>query len=483
MSDDLDQLIRQAASAHLALAPARVLTTAGLSGETDADDLVGRALRRLDDPAYLAQLTPFPPGGLEAMMMSESDHDPESDRPVAPPTAKPASTPAVTEDSGLHDIRALAQNTKQRISRRIPTVTESEDASWASTTGQLKAIALPEPARLVALPELPATTSAKDLELVRATASAVEARGPVSAAEPTPITAAPRKRTALWLGLGGVVAAAAAAAVVMSSGGGGKKKPAAEQVAAAPAAAPVIEPAAPPPPPSAAPMGASGLAVAGAGSAAESDAVVATAAAGTPTTPPAVAAPARSDEGRAGKPERAADDAGKDKPETDKDRPAGGTGKAATEPKPGAGDKQDSKVKAGAGPGSAATTGGGPGGGGGGEKSIDDLLGDATGGGKGGGDAAPKLEKKGLDGKDIKSGMGPIAGRAQACYDEHGVAGHVKVKAVVDPSGKVTKVDAVGEFAGTPTGKCVAAAVLAGAKFPAWDGAPMTINYGYTLNE
>ena len=79
--------------------------------------------------------------------------------------------------------------------------------------------------------------------------------------------------------------------------------------------------------------------------------------------------------------------------------------------------------------------------------------------------------------------MGPLAGKAQGCYDANGVAGHVKVKAIVDPSGKVTKVDAVGEFAGTPTGTCVAGVVKAGASFPAWDGAPMTVNYSYTLNE
>jgi hypothetical protein len=79
--------------------------------------------------------------------------------------------------------------------------------------------------------------------------------------------------------------------------------------------------------------------------------------------------------------------------------------------------------------------------------------------------------------------MAPLASKAQNGYDRHGVAGHVKVKAVVDPSGKVTKVDATGEFAGTPTGSCVAGVVKAGASFPAWDGAPMTVNYSYTLNE
>ena len=88
----------------------------------------------------------------------------------------------------------------------------------------------------------------------------------------------------------------------------------------------------------------------------------------------------------------------------------------------------------------------------------------------------------GLDGKDIRSGMGAVARQAQGCFDQHGVAGHVKIKATVDPSGKVTKADAQGEFAGTPTGACVAAAAKS-ASFPAWTGAPMTISYGFTLTE
>ena len=78
--------------------------------------------------------------------------------------------------------------------------------------------------------------------------------------------------------------------------------------------------------------------------------------------------------------------------------------------------------------------------------------------------------------------MGAVARQAQGCFDQHGVAGHVKIKATVDPSGKVTKADAQGEFAGTPTGACVAAAAKS-ASFPAWTGAPMTISYGFTLTE
>jgi hypothetical protein len=58
----------------------------------------------------------------------------------------------------------------------------------------------------------------------------------------------------------------------------------------------------------------------------------------------------------------------------------------------------------------------------------------------------------------------------------------VKVKATVDPSGKVIKADATGDFSGTPTGACVAG-VARTASFPAWTGGPMTVTYGFTLQE
>ncbi len=475
MSDHLDQLIRQAASAHLALAPSRVLTTAGLSGEHDEDDLVARALARLDDADYVGQLEPLDP---EALMMSESDHD--SDRHgVAPPSS------ASGDDSGLHDIRALAQTAKIRISRKMPTVTDADEETWASTTGQLKAIALPEPARIMMLPDLPSTA---DAEAARVTALKVEARGAgasatAAAAELTAIqSVGPRKRTGLWLGVAGA-AAAAAVVVVVATGGGSSTKSDSGAVAAGPTS-----------PPSAkteavgavvtttpAPGGASSVA-------AESGAAVGS---GSAMTVPATA-------GRADGAPQVATPPGEARHEKDTGATPRGTGAGSA--------AADHVVKA-AGPGAGSGAGSGkdpkgpgdkaPAGDGRkppptpaatGEKSIDDLLGDATGGSKptppgGGGAIGPKPDKKSLDGKDIKAGMGAVSSKAQACFDQHGVAGYVKVKATVDPAGKVIKVDAVGDFAGTPTGACVAAAVKAGASFPPWDGSQMTINYGYTLNE
>ncbi len=82
------------------------------------------------------------------------------------------------------------------------------------------------------------------------------------------------------------------------------------------------------------------------------------------------------------------------------------------------------------------------------------------------GDAPTGPVKTALEPKEIKAGKSAVAGAAQACYGANGVAGHVKVKATVAPSGSVTKVDATGEFAGTPTGACVAAANGVGLSVP-----------------
>jgi hypothetical protein len=123
---------------------------------------------------------------------------------------------------------------------------------------------------------------------------------------------------------------------------------------------------------------------------------------------------------------------------------------------------------------------------GGGAATIDDLLDQASGGL---GSAKPKADpheakpaKTELSREDIKKGMGGAQGDAQGCFDSFGIAGTVKIKATVAPSGAVTKAEATGEFAGTPTGRCVAAAVKS-VSFPSWEGAPMTINYSYLLSE
>ena len=60
------------------------------------------------------------------------------------------------EDSGLHDIRSLASSTKARLSSRRSTQSPimNEDDILASSSAGWKAVALPEPAKMVSLPEL-----------------------------------------------------------------------------------------------------------------------------------------------------------------------------------------------------------------------------------------------------------------------------------------------------------------------------------------
>jgi len=464
--DELDLRLRAAAAALAGLAPAGRVDELALRVEAE--------LAHID----LSPVSPQPAVSkpLESRMTSDTD---EKSGPanVTPPSGR-------TEDSGLHDIKALAQDTRRRISRRITSQHDIDPDLLASSTGSMRMIALPEPAMVVALPEAPAT-----MEAVR---EAMKDPAMAAAAAAVPIQ---RKRPTLWIGLGAAAVAAAAAAVIIAGGGGGDgdKKSTTQVAANETAAAPTVE---------------SMKVAAGSGSAT----VVAVAAdpgtpsglaAGVPESDPATApavtgagsvaiAPPPGAGSAAGGSARTVD-GGKGVDKT----PRGGS--ADVKPAGGSAAKPGGDSKA-AGGGSAKPAGGavatGAGGGGGpkGEKSIEDLLNDASGGsskpkdtggggGGGGGDSAPTgPTKTSLEPKEIKAGMSAVAGAAQSCFGKHGVAGHVKVKATVTSSGSVSKVDATGEFAGTPTGACVAGAVK-GASFPSWTGAPMTVTYSFTLQE
>lgn len=90
----------------------------------------------------------------------------------------------------------------------------------------------------------------------------------------------------------------------------------------------------------------------------------------------------------------------------------------------------------------------------------------------------PKLEKKSLAAGDFKAGMAGISGKAQGCYK--GTQGTAMVKLTIAPSGSVSKVSVTG--VGAAEAACVQAAVQ-GASFPAWDGGPQSFNYSYLLSE
>lgn len=432
---DLDRRLRHASEALLALAGPERHTA--LAARVEAE------LSRLDGPR-----------ALETPMTTDTDDD------AAPTSIAP---PGRTEDSGLHDIKALAKDTRRRISRRITSQHDVDEAMLSSSHSGLRAVALPEPAMIVAFPEAPASLA--DVKPASpAAVAAIEAAVPASAPA--------RKRTALWLGGGAVALAAAAAVAVIAGGGGGsgsKQQPESSGAVAVASGSAADRTAAPVMTPVAAPAAVPTVAAEPAAAAPSEPEV--DKAEDKPAPPPT----------RAGADDKRADPA-RSKPE-DKVTKADDKG-ARGDAKPG---KIDPKtdVKPGGGTQVAVKPAGG-GAAGGGEKSIEDLLNDASGGGKpkddGGGAAPTGPVKSGLEPKEIKAGMSAVAGAAQGCYGKHGEAGHVKIKAVVAPSGDVSKVDATGEFAGTPTGACVAAAVK-GAHFPAWTGAPMTITYSFTLQE
>jgi hypothetical protein len=407
----------------------------------ELDETLRRAARAPDatTPAGTGGRQPAP---IDARLEGSMQSDSSSDRPAG---RAPTNLPAGGDDSGLHDIRALAETT-QRRSRRQPTV-DPDEALLTTSSTSLRAIALPQPARTVALPMPTGPALARP-------ARTAEGSAPVPRTDPP--AAAPARR--VWIAGAGLAGAAAVVAAVVIGGRG-------DAPVAAPAAPPVAAPAA------AAPAAIAPAAV-------EPTAVAPTPVA--PEPPPATAA-ATAPATETGSP-TAALTAQQESP------PAAGARISAAPvdkqparpaaPRPAA----ERPVAAAAAPAPAAP----PARAERGSQSLDDLLNDASGGaqrGAGGGAAAPAAPvKRELGRSDIKAAMSAVQGAARACYDRYGVAGTVGVKLMVASSGSVSKVQATGAFAGTPTGDCVAAAVE-GARFPAWDGAPMTVQYSFLLSE
>jgi hypothetical protein len=368
------------------------------------------------------------------MMQSDSSSERPAGRAPTPQTGG--------DDSGLHDIRALAETT-QRRSRRQPTV-DPDEALLTTSSSSLRAIALPQPARTVALPVAPAAA--------RAPAPARPARTAEGSA-PVPREAAPSSRRTVLIAGAGMAGAAVVAAIVMTGGADAPVAPA--PVAPAPVAVAPVVPA--PPAPAVVPIPPTGP---------EPAATAPATAPATETASPTASLTTHQDSPAGGgarvSPAATQAASGKPTPRPAPGRPAGE--RAAPAPTPVADKPATAKA---------------------GSQTLDDLLEGASGGAQrsAGGAAAPAAPvKRELGRGDIKDAMTGVQGAARACYDRFGVAGTVGVKLVVAPSGSVSKVQATGTFAGTPTGDCVAAAVQR-ARFPAWEGAPMTIQYSFLLSE
>lgn len=462
----------------------------------DIDDLLRRAMKTLDDRVPEGYFDALPSKVQSALARSEdssmqstgtNDNNRDASTGVPPMTKE-----SREEDSGLHDIRSLASSTKARLSSRRSTVNPvmTEDDILASSSAGWKAVALPEPAKMISLPELAELPSAKEIKAkdkaatkpVKAPESAartsateipaarssgslpmIPVAAATAAAEAAPATAAAdipsigariaakpasgKGKTLAFVGIGLAAAAGVTLFVAMNNKKDAAKPEATTVAAGAPADEFKSTTKMLPPPPPPAPAAAAPAADTGAGS-------------GAAEQVQQIAAPETPVEGKA-----AAKGGDKQPKATHKVevRDTSMTDRAKEEkPAPKDEKKKDAKAE-----------------GGEGEPSFDALLKEA-GVSDAKKDAKPTLEKKSLSGGDIKTGMAAVAGKASACYQ--GTQGTATVKLTVAPSGQVTKVSVSGVFAGTPVASCVEAAVKS-TSFPPWDGGPQSFGYSYLLSE
>jgi hypothetical protein len=445
----------------------------------DLDALLRRAMKTLDDEAPSGYFDTLPDrtvarlsGGEVAMQQTGTTK--REDSSAAPPLAEATRPP--DEDSGLHDIRSLAQSTKQRLSKRITAVPPVHDDVLSSSSASWKNLALPQPAKMVSLPaieDLPskqeiaardkaakvAAKQAKQEPVERVSASAVEAasasvdyKPAVSTSFPKPRpTANNRTRNIALIGMG--LAAAAGISIFVATQ---KNSETAQPVATAQSV----------------PANAAGVS---ADRMKELDDATAklnaqhAAAQLAEATPPAAPADRGAPAVVTGAPEEQ-----KPVTKTPAAAPAkhgnvGGGGKA----------KNDNKLETTTEkPDATKVAKGGAGTGEGEDKDFNALLKEAGVNDKK--DTKPKLDKKQLSTDEFKKGMTAIAAKAQACYK--GTQGSANVKLTISPSGSVSKVTVSGEFAGKPEADCVSAAVKA-ASFPAWDGSPQSFGYPILLSE
>jgi hypothetical protein len=354
----------------------------------------------------------------------------------------------------------------KRSSRHSSPAISTDDELLASASGSWRAVALPEPAKMISLPELAELPSPREVQEAgraaalpeprdskqkiaeaapaaalpepREAAAAVEppAVTPIAAARaakpPKPAAAAGSRggRNAL-IAIAGLGLAAAAGSVVFVSTQGNAKQEAMESIAPAQRTStpmPELRQVVPPAP---AAIAAPEAAAAGAA--------------------PEPKADAAADMGKAAPPppEKPGKSSGKYVPNVIEDGPKPAKPKAEEPKKPDPGDPDFDKLLKEAGYQAQKSDG-------------------------------PKLEKKSLSGDDIKKGMNGVAAKVAACYA--GQQGTASVKLTVAPTGRIQRVAVSGVFAGTPVGACVEGAVQ-GATFPPWDGGPQSVNYSYLLAE
>jgi len=86
-----------------------------------------------------------------------------------------------------------------------------------------------------------------------------------------------------------------------------------------------------------------------------------------------------------------------------------------------------------------------------------------------------------LDKPALIRGMQPVREPAHACFERLKVPGRVDVAVEIAPDGRVVAAEAVGEFAHSKTGDCIAAAMKASATFPRFKGPRMRTRWPIIL--
>jgi hypothetical protein len=328
------------------------------------------------------------------------------------------------EHSGLHEIKALADTTRERIRRRS-SQSDLEDSLLSSSSPSLSAVALPDPAK------------STEMLVARGT-------GAQPALRPSPTRVWP------WAVAGTAALAAAAAAVaLLLTGGGGAGDGEGPAVTASLPEAPSLAPA---PEPAIAAM--------------DEEASAEEASAGEADEPAA-------DELAIDEP------VAETEPETDvvaseakaaKEKPRAVAAKRAAKPEPARRERARAKKE----PAPASDDG---------QKSLDQLLDEASGPDLGLAAAAPEKkegpDKQRLGSADVRKAMGSLGGRVAGCQKKTGVTGRVSMKFTVDPSGAVARA-ASASHAGSPVERCLSAVVKA-ARFPSFTPPAMSFRYTFLL--
>ena len=93
----------------------------------------------------------------------------------------------------------------------------------------------------------------------------------------------------------------------------------------------------------------------------------------------------------------------------------------------------------------------------------------------------PNVVPDQLDKRDVVEGASKAKPAVAACFDRYRVQGMASVSFAIPNDGHPTNVTVAGDFAGTPTGQCVAEAVANTARFRPHTGMTQSIVYPFIL--